>query len=784
MGCAERQGNSLENYDPARGLQVQVLHPPPYAPIAQWIERFPAEEKIAGSTPAGGTMLSLSTLIEEIPRIGPVLQKRLKRLGIKSVQDLFYHFPHRYEDFSNLVLISDIKINEICTIQGKVLEIKTTRTWKKRMFLTEALVQDNSGAIKVIWFNQPYLTKTIKPEDNVMLSGKVVSSGKGIYLSNPAYERIKEGIDLIHTGRLVPVYPETEGLSSRWLRYILKPLLTQLKNRLPEPLPPKIIKENNFLPLGQALWQVHFPDSESLAEKARERFSFEELFYIELFVLRERMKLAKEKAVPIPLKLEATKEFVESLPFKLTDDQRKAAWQILKDLEKPMPMNRLLQGDVGSGKTVVAAVAALNVVKTGYQVAFMAPTEILAKQHFQTIYNALKGFNVGIGLLTGKEDKFYSRKLKNEIIEASRQKLLKMIKGEINPYTKKLKTKLDILIGTHALIQDKVKFGKLALVVVDEQHRFGVEQRAKLCTQNHQRIIPHLLSMTATPIPRTLVLTVYGDLDLSLIAEMPKGRKKIITKVVGPEERKKIYEFIRKEVKKGRQVFVICPRIEAQNAKLKAQNQNSKLKTEAIQKFSLWSDVKAVEEEYEKLSKEVFPDLRVAMLHGKMAGKEKEKIMKGFRKKKTDVLVSTSVIEVGIDIPNATVMMIEGAERFGLAQLHQFRGRVGRAKHQSYCFLLTTSPDQLNRKRLKALVESESGFKLAEKDLEIRGPGDFSGTRQWGIPDFMMSSLKDIHLVEKTRETAKEILQEDPELKKYPLLAEKLGRFRERIHLE
>jgi len=711
--------------------------------------------------------------------IGTVLQRRLKKLGIKTIDDLLFHFPHRYEDFSNLVPIAKIKLNRNCTVKGKILEIENTRTWKRKMIITTALIEDETGSILATWFYQPYLTKILKEGDDVLLSGKISLGKNGLYLSNPLYEKADEEKTLTHTGGFVAVYPETQGLSSKWLRSIIKRVLILFLNRIPETLPENIIKENNFLPIEKALWQIHFPDSLELADKARKRFGFEKLFYIELFFLRERLKLAKEKAISIPVKLDTIQEFVGSLPFKLTDDQRKSAWQILKDMEKSRPMNRLLQGDVGSGKTVVAAIAALNAFKAGYQTAFMAPTEILAKQHFQTVYNALKGFKVGIGLLTGKEDKFYSKKLRNEIIEVSRNKLLKMIKGEINTYTKKLNTKLDILIGTHALIQDKVKFGKLALVVVDEQHRFGVEQRARLCQGygGQAKLIPHLLSMTATPIPRTLALTVYGDLDLSLITQMPKGRKKIITKIIGPKDREKTYQFIREQIKQGRQIFVICPRIE--------KSENRKQKIEIVEKnASPWDDVKAVEEEYEKLSKKVFPDLKLAMLHGKMAMKEKEKVMKNFRNKKTDILVSTSVIEVGIDIPNASVMMIEGAERFGLAQLHQFRGRVGRSEHQSYCFLLTTSPDQLNRKRLKALVDFDSGFELAEKDLEIRGPGDFTGTRQWGIPDLMMDSLRDLKLVEKTREAAKSILQESSDLKKYPNLEEKLGAFREKIHLE
>ena len=701
-------------------------------------------------------MLNLSTPIEKVTGIGPVFQKKIKRLGVKTIQDLLFHFPHRYEDFSNIIPISKIKINEVCTVSGRIIEIKTTKTWKRRMFITHVIIEDKTGAIKAMWFNRPYLSKTLKKGDNIFLSGKVVVSDREIALSQPAYEKVYPNQESTHTGRLVPVYPETEALSSRWLRYILKPLLTQFKNQILETLPKKVIKENNLLPIGKALWQVHFPDSYELAKKAQQRFSFEELLYIELFVLGERLKLAKESSTSFPFDLDLTKRLVNSLPYKLTDAQRKSAFQILKDLERPRPMNRLLEGDVGSGKTVVAAIAGLNVAKAGFQVAFMAPTEILAKQHFKGVADLLWDFKLNIGLLTGKQDQFRSKKLKNQVIEISREKLLEKARnGDIN-----------ILIGTHALIQDTVKFGKLGLVILDEQHRFGVAQRAKLAAGS-TNLIPHLLSMTATPIPRTLTLTVFGDLDLSLIDELPKGRKKIITKTVNPKEREQTYKFIEKEVKKGRQIFVICPRIESND-----------------KKDSSWAEVKAVEDEYEKLSKKVFPDLRIAMLHGKMKTMEKERIMNDFKNKKMDILVSTSVIEVGIDIPNASVMMIEGAERFGLAQLHQFRGRVGRAGYQSYCFLFTTSPLKKTYDRLKALVDSENGFKLAEKDLEIRGPGDFTGTRQWGIPDLMMNSLKDIKLVEKTRQIAQEILDKDPELKKHPLMREKLKKFRQRIHLE
>ena len=714
--------------------------------------------------------MNLSTPIEEIPRIGPAYQKRLKKLGIKTIRDLLFHFPHRYEDFSDIIPISQVREGGPFCFQGEVLDIKNIRTFRKRMMLTQMIIADETGKLKVMWFNQPYLINTFKKGDFLCLAGKVNGKGSLMYLSNPAYEKIEnwklkiENSDLTHTGRLIPIYPETEGMSSRWLRFIIKPLLTKIKDGIPETLPEEIRKEQDLLPIKTAVWQIHFPDTLEKAELSKKRFVFEELFDLALAILREKIKLAKEKAIVIPINLEVIKKFIQKLPFKLTLDQKKSAWQILKDLEKARPMNRLLDGDVGSGKTVVAAIAVLNAVKAGFQTAFMAPTEILAKQHFGTINGLLKGFKVKIGLITGKENLFGSKKIKRkEMIDKTKN-------GEI-----------DILIGTHALVQEKVEFKKLGLVIIDEQHRFGIEQRARLCHKGYggqAKLIPHFLSMSATPIPRTLALTIYGDLDLSLIKEMPKGRKKIITKVIPPEKRQEAYDFIRSEVQSGRQVFVICPRIEP-----------NELGEEAIAsslpfarlRLARVADVKAVKQEYEKLRKDVFPDLNVGMLHGKMKTEEKEKALTDFRERKTDILVSTSVIEVGIDFPNAAIMMIEGSDKFGLAQLHQFRGRVGRGEHQSYCFLFS---EFRSNPRLKAMVVSQDGFELAEKDLKLRGPGDLTGQRQWGFPDFVMASLKNIELVEKTREAAKKILTKDPELKKYPLLRGKLEEFREKIHLE
>jgi len=712
----------------------------------------------------------LSAPISNISRIQPAYQKRLLKLGIKNLQDLFYHFPHRYDDFSKIIPISQIKLNENATVQGKIIEIKNIRTWKKRMTLTEAYLADESGIVKIIWFNQPFLLKTLKVNDQISISGKI-NFDKGLYFSNPSYEKIKiskihdnknyNQSLLRHTGRLVPVYPETAGLSSRYLRYLLQffsPILNQIEDWLPQ----EVKDSQKLLNLKTALFQIHFPKSLKEISRAKRRLAFNELFLLQLFNLKQKINWQKEKAVKIPFSEKETKELVKNLPFKLTDDQRRAAWEIIKDLEKNHPMNRLLQGDVGSGKTVVAALAALQVARAGYQTALMAPTEILANQHYKTFCQILEKFNVKIGLITSGEKKI-NRK-------GQTADLLSIINNS------------DIIIGTHSLIQEKILFKKLALAIIDEQHRFGVNQRAALqqkiiqLNDGQPQTIPHLLSMTATPIPRTLTLALFGDLDISIISKMPPGRPKIITKIVMPEERLTTYNFIREQIKKGRQVFVICPRIETNNNNLldnKEENRKQKEK-----------EIKTVKEEVKKLAKDIFPEFRVAELHGQLKPKEKEKIMADFRNGKIDILVSTSVIEVGIDVPNATIMIIEGAERFGLAQLHQFRGRIGRGQHQSYCFLFSESASLKTNSRLDALLSTENGFALAEKDLQLRGPGDLYGVRQWGLPDLSMASLSDLPLIQAVRQEAKKILRNSPNLERYPALAKELKKFRHLIHLE
>ena len=569
-------------------------------------------------------MISLSTPVEELPKIGTAYAKKLKKFGIKTVQDLLFYFPARYDDFSEIVPISQARqrLGEIVCVQGQITEIESSHTWKSFINLTQATIQDDSGKINVIWFNQPYLAKSLKEDDFICLAGKISLGKEGIFFNSPSYERINEigeNEELTHTGRIVPVYSETKGVTSRWLRYIIKPLLYRFADQIKETLPEHIIKKYKFLPIQTAVWQLHFPDSFEAADAAKNRFSFEDIFLIQLNVLKEKIKLMQKKSPTCPMDSDLMKNFTDSLPFQLTDSQKKCAFAILKDLEKTVPMSRLLEGDVGSGKTVVATMAALSVVKNGHQVALMAPTEILAKQHFRSISELLKSFDISLGLMTGKDTRIFRN---GEAFEVSKKSFLGDLEnGEIN-----------IAIGTHSLIQKGVDFKNLALAILDEQHRFGVEQRDHLI--KNKKLVPHLLSMTATPIPRTLALTVYGDLDLSLIDEMPKNRKKVKTIIVEPSQRKEAYEFIKKEVADGKGVFVIYPKIESQASKLKdIIEKNGPISGSFVPQnygpMSLSSlainEVKALKEEYEKLSKEIFPELRITMLHGKMKPSRKRK---------------------------------------------------------------------------------------------------------------------------------------------------------------
>ncbi|MBU1131885.1 ATP-dependent DNA helicase RecG [Patescibacteria group bacterium] len=667
--------------------------------------------------------MEMDTPIKLLSRVGKTTAGRLKNLGLEQASDLIFYFPFRYDDFSLQKKISDLLPDEAVTIKVRVQLIATRRSFRKRKILTEALVSDDSGSLKVIWFNQPFLTKMIKPGDEIYLSGKIDESR--IQMVSPDFEKVKA--ETVHTARLVPIYHLTSGITQKQLRFLLHQTLPLMKSAA-EFLPKEIIDKYEFPSLARALVNIHFPRDAASEEDARARLSFDELFLIQLAIQLARKKIREKKSPSIAFLEKQTKDFVAGLPFELTPAQKKCSWEIIKDLQKENPMNRLLEGDVGSGKTVAVALAMLNAALNGYKTVMMAPTEILAEQHYQTLQKLFSKQSFKIILFTSSKREINGEKL------SKKQLLDKLGEGEF-----------DIVVGTQSVIQENVKIKDLGLVVVDEQHRFGVNQRKALVEKNNEEIIPHFLSMTATPIPRSLVLTLYGDLDLSIINQMPAGRKKIITKVVYEQNRLEAYEFIRRQIADGRQVFVICPLIDP----------SDKL------------GVKSVTQEYERLKNEIFPELNLGIMHGRLKSKEKEEVMMKFKEKEYDILVSTSVIEVGIDVPNSTIMMIEGSDRFGLAQLHQFRGRVGRGEFQSYCYLFSENGSPLTQKRLKYLETCSDGFSLAEKDLELRGSGEVYGTRQSGLPDLKIASLTDVETIKIAQLEAKSLVEKNgitPEL--------------------
>ena len=724
--------------------------------------------------------VSLSTPLYSISNIGEKFAKRLEKLGLGTVRDLLRHFPSRYEDFSKIYKISELEPGQHATIQGTVEDVRLRKSWRRGMAIVQADISDETGTIKAVWFNQPYISNVLRPGRIANFAGKIsVSEDNEIYLSHPAYEILSnKNSETKHTARLVPIYPETRGLTSKGLRFLMKPVLDNLATLI-EWIPEEILETNGFPEVNRALRDIHFPKDTDDALIAKKRFEFEDLFLLQIYNLQRKFKISKERSPVIKTDIEKLKEILNELPFKLTESQKKSLWEIIKDIERTKPMNRLLQGDVGSGKTVVAALAALIASENGYQTAFMAPTEVLARQHFATLKKLFSKIGPDTqpttALLTSSEARaFYQNDLEATLKKAD---LIKKIKGG----------EIKIVIGTHALIQKGMSFRELGFIVVDEQHRFGVKQRAVL-TQNPKKLTPHFLSMSATPIPRTLTLTIFGDLDISAITELPAGRINITTKTVEPGKRQEAYEFMRKEIKSGRQVFVICPRIEVKDA---AEDGSGAAVLTPRQK--MMREIKSVKEEYEKLSRKIFPDFRVAMLHGQLPARggsasggkpTKESVMRDFRDGKTDVLVSTSVVEVGVDVPNATVMMIESAERFGLAQLYQFRGRVGGGKHKSYCLLFTDSDSKSAATRLRAVAEAKNGFELAEADLKLRGPGELFGEIQTGMPDYAMRALQDIELVKMSREAAVSALKKDVNLQTYPSLKTKLAEFSKNIHLE
>lgn len=686
--------------------------------------------------------MELNTPVSSLPNIGPYYSFKLKKVGVETVKDLLLHIPNRYQDFSLVTPISSLQPGEKVTIKGQVVQIRNLylRNGKK---IQDAVVSDGQEEIQVTWFNQPYLAKTLPVGTQVSLSGKVESYGRKKKMVAPQWEKITNNPSLItnhqslHTGRLVPVYPETEGLSSKWLRTKVATILPLTIDQIEDPLPESILKKHNLLPLPLSLSLAHFPPNLEDAQKARRRLAFDELFELQLKSLIRKKQWKEQKTAPrFSVNNHKIAEFRKALPFSLTDSQKKAVDEILHDMAGQEPMNRLLEGDVGSGKTVVAAIACYVASLNNYQSAVMAPTQILAAQHFKTLSALLKPYGVKVKLITGENGK---RQTANAL--ALKGSTIRRPSGY----------GWNVAVGTHALIHQKGNaFENLGLVVIDEQHRFGVKQRAIL-SEKAQKGYAHILTMTATPIPRTVALAAYGDLDLSTLDELPKGRTPIKTWVVPPQKREGAYNWIKQRVQgTDEQAFIVCPLID--------ESEKEGFKS-----------IRAATAEFEKLSKEIFPDLKLALLHGKIKGKEKDEIMDKMKKGKVDILVATPVVEVGIDIPTATIMMIEASDRFGLAQLHQLRGRVGRGNKQSYCLLFSETSSQNSLKRLKSLEKTLSGRQLAEIDLELRGPGDMYGTAQHGFPELKIASFADYELIKEARGVAEELVEnidQIPALKK------------------
>ncbi len=708
----------------------------------------------APAAKTSATPLNLDSSITFIKGIQSNVASKFGKLGVFTIRDLIYFFPHRHSDFRDTVPISDVLPGTDQTVSGIIWEA-SARQIGRRGKSTEAIIGDDTGNIRAVWFNNPYLAQTLIPNRRVALSGRVgLFRGQKVFES-PDYEVLSED-DQIHTGRLVPVYPLTEGLHQRSVRKLVKKTLDIWVESLHDFLPSYIREQNSLLDLPIAINQAHYPDDDSTRDQARRRLAFDELLLMQLRVLRRRREWQEgQEAYPLKRDEELLGNFEGFLPFILTSAQKRALEQILTDLEGSRPMSRLLQGEVGSGKTVVATGALLVAVAHGHQAAIMAPTEILAEQHFKTICRLLGGEgntswgNQVIQVFDVPFRKGAARPVRvGLLISDIRGKAKRTVQEQIS------QGGVDIAVGTHALIQKDVEFQDLAVAVVDEQHRFGVLQRSAL---RQKGVSPHLLVMTATPIPRTLALTFYGDLDVSVLDELPPGRQEIVTKWVPPQSRGLAYDFVRKQACKGRQAFVICPLIE---------------ESEVVQ-------ARAATQEYNRLCTEVFPDLRLGLLHGRLSALDKDQVMEQFRNNEMDILVSTPVVEVGIDIPNATVMMVEGADRFGLSQLHQFRGRVGRGTDKSYCMLLSDYPSQEAMERLSLMEKTSDGFVLAEEDLRLRGPGEFFGTRQSGLPDLRMARLSDTSLLELARRVAEKLFDVDPELTEpeHRALSEELARF-------
>lgn len=719
------------------------------------------------------------TLISHF-RINVDQQKALKKLNLITIEDLLYHLPVRYENISDVQSIGGLVKGQDAVVYGQLTNLQTRKSWKSKVPIAEAVIEDGSARIKVMWFHQPYLAKMYQEGVYVKLAGKVAGTESKLYLSNPEIELLSslpiDRHDSIFKGSeidedtLYPVYRETKGVTSKWFYHtVLKCFEKGILEQIEDPLSLEIIKPYNLPELKTALVWIHSPKKVTHAESARKRFAFEEVFYIQVQKARERAEANAAITYQINTEKKHLEKFTERFPFALTEAQEKAIESITKNFTGTHAMSRLLEGDVGSGKTAVAATTAYAVVTSrppeglgkkieygNLQVAYMAPTEILAKQHFQSFIEYFKHLPIQIGLLTSSGcQKFPSKSNPNQPTPISKAQLLRWVKnGEI-----------PIVIGTHSLIYKSVEFKHLAYVIIDEQHRFGTNQRKMLAKKDNY--LPHLLSMTATPIPRTLALTIYGDLDITLLDQMPSGRKPVITKVVGPGQSKTMYEHVQMELKSGRQAYVICPRIDEPDPD-KANVLN----------------LKNVTTEAERLKKNEFSGYKIGIMHSKMTPAEKDKIMKDFSDHKIDVLVSTSVVEVGVNVPNATNIIIEGAERFGLSQLHQLRGRVIRGNHQAYCFAVTDSKSEKTKDRLKALTTAKNGFELSEYDLQFRGSGDLYGQKQSGLSDLGMEAIKNLKLVEAARNEARKLVEADSTLQTKPLISKRVSTLDKNLHLE
>lgn len=672
--------------------------------------------------------MELMSPVTDVKGVGEELAKKLAVLGVKTVGELIDYLPRRYEDYSEVVAIRDTKPGPV-TIKA-VVKQASGRYVRRGMHLTEAVVSDDTGSMRIIWFNQPYRAAGLKRGSEYYFSGLFELSHQHMQMTSPSAELVSDFT--VNTARIVPVYRETKGITSKQIRKIVANC-QNLIHTLPETLPQWLIKEQKLLSRAEAMFAMHFPESGEQLAEAKRRLGFEEVFELSLASLLNKQEIAADESLAIPFDEKLAKHFVSHLPFKLTDAQRKAVWQIYLDMQAEHPMNRLVEGDVGSGKTVVATMAAVMAIQSGYQVAFMAPTEILARQHADTIYKLLEplGMSDEMTLLVGALTPAQKKKA-HDVIASGQARFV---------------------VGTNALIQEKVDMHQLGLVIIDEQHRFGVEQRKELMAKAGH--MPHLLSLTATPIPRSLALTLYGELDVSILDEKPAGRQPIRTEIVSPNSVEPVYADIRTGLTAGRQMFVVCPLISESDV----------------------LDAHSAEKIYEQFRKKIFKDFRVGLLHGRMKAEEKNAIMSQFVAHELDVLVSTTVIEVGVDVPNASVMMVQSAERFGLAQLHQLRGRVGRGSHQAYCYLMMSDSSAPSR-RLRALESSQDGFKLAELDLELRGPGAIYGQMQHGALDLRVAKLTDVSLIAAARKSAAEFIKRGEDLLKYRELNARVKRLR------